>query len=134
MNYKKSPNQEPNWTKVDDERVTRVGRLIRRIHLDELPQLINVLKGEMSFVGPRPETPQFVETLSGQIPFYNLRHKVNPGITGWAQISYPYGSSLKDAVAKLEYDLYYMKQYSVLFDIVIMMQTAQAIILGKGVR
>lgn len=134
MYYKKSPSQEPNWTQADDERVTRVGRLIRRVHLDELPQLINVLRGEMSFVGPRPETPQFVEKLSSQIPFYNLRHKVKPGITGWAQISYPYGSSLKDAVAKLEYDLYYMKQYSVLFDIVVMMQTAQAIILGKGMH
>ncbi|HED17067.1 MAG TPA: TIGR03013 family PEP-CTERM/XrtA system glycosyltransferase [Gammaproteobacteria bacterium] len=134
MYYKKTDSQEPNWTQVDDERVTRVGRLIRRIHLDELPQLINVLRGEMSFVGPRPETPQFVEKLSSQIPFYNLRHKVNPGITGWAQISYPYGSSLKDAVAKLEYDLYYMKQYSMLFDFMIMMQTAQAIILGKGMR
>ncbi len=134
MYYNKASSEEPNWTQVDDERVTRLGKLIRRVHLDELPQLINVLSGEMSFVGPRPETPQFVEKLSSEIPFYNLRHKVNPGITGWAQISYPYGSSLKDAIAKLEYDLYYMKKYSVSFDVVIMMQTAQAILMGKGMH
>jgi sugar transferase (PEP-CTERM system associated) len=122
------------WAQKNDDRVTRVGRIIRLTRIDELPQLINVLKGEMSFVGPRPERPQFVEQLSQSIPFYNLRHKVNPGITGWAQISYPYGSSHQDAIEKLQYDLYYIKHYSVIFDMMILFQTAQAVLWSKGAR
>ena len=101
---------------------------------DELPQVINVLKGEMSFVGPRPERPEFVEELLNEIPFYDLRHRVNPGITGWAQICYPYGASREDAKDKLEYDLYYIKNYSLFLDLMILIQTAQVILWGKGAR
>lgn len=122
------------WAQQDDPRVTRVGRFIRKFRIDELPQLINVLKGEMSFVGPRPERPEFVDELAKEIPFYNLRHKVSPGITGWAQICYPYGASHKDAVEKLQYDLYYIKNYSLPFDLMILFQTAYAVLWGKGAR
>lgn len=122
------------WAKVDDERITKNGKIIRLFRIDELPQLFNVLKGQMSFVGPRPERPQFVEELSQIIPFYNIRHNVKPGITGWAQISYPYGASEQDAIEKLQYDLYYIKRYSLLFDILILFQTAQAIIWSRGAR
>ncbi len=124
----------PQWAKKNDDRVTRNGRVIRLLRIDELPQLFNVLKGEMSFVGPRPERPQFVEQLSRIIPYYNLRHKVNPGITGWAQISYSYGSTDKDAIEKLQYDLYYIKNYGLLFDLVIILQTAHTVLWGKGAR
>jgi sugar transferase (PEP-CTERM system associated) len=124
----------PQWAKKNDDRITKNGKVIRLLRIDELPQLLNVLKGEMSFVGPRPERPQFVSQLSAIIPFYNLRHKVNPGITGWAQISYAYGSSDKDAIEKLQYDLYYIKNYSLLFDIVILFQTAHTVLWGKGAR
>ncbi len=126
--------QGAQWAQRKDARVTRVGRIIRKYRIDELPQLLNVLKGEMSFVGPRPERPEFVEELASEIPFYNLRHKVSPGITGWAQISYPYGSSVEDAVEKLQYDLYYIKNYSILFDLMILFQTAHAVLWGQGAR
>ena len=122
------------WAASEDRRVTRVGTLIRNLRIDELPQLINVVKGEMSFVGPRPERPKFVAELARRIPYYNLRHRVNPGITGWAQICYPYGASEHDAKEKLQYDLYYIKNYSLFLDIMILIQTAQAILWGKGAR
>ena len=124
----------PVWAAQGDSRTTRVGRIIRRFRIDELPQLLNVLKGDMSFVGPRPERPEFVADLARAIPYYELRHHVKPGITGWAQISYPYGASIKDAREKLQYDLYYLKNYSIFLDINILLQTAQVILLGKGVR
>lgn len=122
------------WASEGDDRVTKNGRVIRSLRIDELPQLYNVLKGEMSFVGPRPERPQFVEQLSQVIPFYNLRHSVKPGITGWAQISYPYCASEQDAIEKLQYDLYYIKRYNLMFDALILFQTAQAILWEKGGR
>lgn len=122
----------PQWAQNADPRITRIGRAIRLLHIDELPQLINVLKGEMSFIGPRPERPVFNETLEQEIPLYNLRHLVRPGITGWAQVMYPYGASVEDAREKLEYDLYYIKNYSVLLDIGIVFKTLRVVLLGKG--
>ena len=122
------------WASTKDDRVTRVGKFIRRTRIDELPQLLNVLKGDMSFVGPRPERPEFVEHLSKTIPYYAMRHRINPGITGWAQINYPYGCSDNDAKEKLQYDLYYMKNYSLLLDIIIMLETAQVVLWAKGSR
>ena len=119
---------------ANDDRVTRVGKFIRKTRIDELPQLFNVLKGEMSFVGPRPERPQFVEEFSERIPFYAERHRVKPGITGWAQICYPYGASEKDTIEKLQYDLYYVKNYSLFLDLTILFQTAEVILWGKGAR
>ncbi len=126
--------ESPRWASQDDDRVTRVGAMIRQLRIDELPQLINVLKGEMSFVGPRPERPEFVEELKRQIPYYDLRHRVNPGITGWAQIGYPYGASVKDAKEKLQYDLYYIKNYSLFLDLMILIQTTQVVLWGRGAR
>lgn len=126
--------ESPQWAGQDDDRVTRVGAVIRKFRLDELPQLLNVFKGEMSFVGPRPERPEFVEELRRQIPFYDLRHRVNPGITGWAQIGYPYGASVKDAKEKLQYDLYYIKNYSLFLDLMILIQTTQVMLWGRGAR
>ena len=122
------------WAVKNDSRVTRVGAFMRKTRIDELPQLFNVLKGDMSFVGPRPERPIFVEQLSEKIPFYSERHRVKPGITGWAQISYPYGASEEDAVQKLQYDLYYVKNYSVFLDLLILLQTAEVVIWGRGAR
>jgi exopolysaccharide biosynthesis polyprenyl glycosylphosphotransferase len=122
----------PQWAQKTDPRVTRVGRLLRLLRIDELPQLFNVLKGEMSFIGPRPERPVFNETLEKEIPLYNLRHLVRPGITGWAQVMYPYGASIEDAREKLQYDLYYIKNYSVLLDIGIVFKTLRVVLLGKG--
>jgi len=122
------------WARSDDARVTRVGEFIRRTRIDEMPQLLNVLKGEMSFVGPRPERPEFVSMLAEQIPFYALRHRVNPGITGWAQICYPYGASVHDAREKLQFELYYIKNYSLFLDIAILIQTVQVILWGQGAR
>jgi len=122
------------WAKKNDDRVTRVGRFIRKTRLDELPQIFNVLKGNMSFVGPRPERPEFVTKLSEQIPCFSERHRVKPGITGWAQICYPYGASEKDSLEKLQFDLYYIKNYSLFLDFVIILQTAHSIIAGKGGR
>jgi len=124
----------PTWATPNDSRITRVGRFIRSARFDELPQLINVLKGEMSFVGPRPERPKFVETLADRIPYYTMRHRVTPGITGWAQIRYPYGASEGDAREKLEYDLYYMKNYSSFLDLIILFQTVQVVLWGHGAR
>jgi sugar transferase (PEP-CTERM system associated) len=122
------------WAQKNDNRVTRVGQFIRNTRIDELPQIFNVLKGEMSFVGPRPERPQFVEQLAQQIPFYRERHRVKPGITGWAQLCYPYGASMQDAEEKLKYDLYYIKNHSLLFDLYILVRTVEVILLGNGVR
>jgi len=122
------------WADKHDSRITRLGAFIRKTRIDELPQIFNVLKGDMSFVGPRPERPEFVVKLSEKIPYYSERHRVKPGITGWAQICYPYGSSDKDAVEKLQYDLYYVKNYSLFMDFLIMLQTAEVIIFGKGAR
>ncbi|MFT3929912.1 MAG: TIGR03013 family PEP-CTERM/XrtA system glycosyltransferase [Spongiibacteraceae bacterium] len=122
------------WAKKNDSRVTRVGSFIRNTRIDELPQIFNVLKGEMSFVGPRPERPQFVEELAQQIPYYRERHRVKPGITGWAQLCYPYGASVQDAEQKLTYDLYYIKNHSLIFDLYILVRTVEVILLGSGVR
>lgn len=122
------------WAQTNDSRITRVGSFIRKTRIDELPQLFNVLMGHMSFVGPRPERPQFVWKLSQSIPFYSIRHRVNPGITGWAQICYPYGASEDDAREKLQYDLYYIKNYSLFLDCMVLLQTAHVILWGKGAR
>ena len=122
------------WAQKNDARVTRVGAFIRNTRLDELPQLYNVLKGDMSFVGPRPERPQFVEELKEQIPFYDARHRVKPGLMGWAQLKYPYGASVEDARSKLKYDLYYVKNHSFFIDILIVIQTVEVVLLGKGVH
>ncbi len=122
------------WAQKNDSRITKVGVFIRRTRLDELPQLWNVLVGDMSFVGPRPERPEFVCDLQKNIPYYQERLRVKPGMTGWAQICYPYGASEKDAFAKLEFDLYYVKNYSVFLDLTILLRTAEVVLLGKGVR
>ena len=120
------------WAQANDSRITRVGAVLRDSRIDELPQLFNVLRGDMSFVGPRPERPQFVAELSKKIPFYSMRHMTNPGITGWAQICYPYGASEQDAREKLQYDLYYIKNYSFFFDILILLQTVHTVLWGRG--
>ena len=122
------------WAQRRDPRVTRVGALIRRMRIDELPQIINVFRGDMSLVGPRPERPQFVDGFVKDIPYYVLRHCVKPGITGWAQLCYPYGSSRNDALEKLQYDLYYIKNKCLLFDLTILLQTVEVVFLGKGAR
>ena len=122
------------WASTNDNRITRVGAFIRNTRLDELPQIYNVIKGEMSFVGPRPERPEFVTELIEEIPFYDTRHYVKPGLMGWAQLKYPYGASVEDARGKLEYDLYYSKNHNLLMDILIMIQTVEVVLLGKGVR
>lgn len=122
------------WAKQDDPRVTRIGAVIRKTRIDELPQLFNVLKGDMSFVGPRPERPVFVNELSEQINFYAERHRVKPGITGWAQLCYPYGASVDDSREKLQYDLYYLKNQSILLDLIILLQTVKVVLVGEGAR
>jgi exopolysaccharide biosynthesis polyprenyl glycosylphosphotransferase len=123
----------PVWASASgDSRVTRVGKYLRRTRLDEVPQLYNVLKGEMSFVGPRPERPHFVSQLSEIIPFYHLRHTVRPGLTGWAQINYRYGSSVEDAVEKLQYDLFYIKNMSMLLDGIVIFDTMKTVLVRKG--
>ena len=122
------------WAQKDDPRVTRLGKLIRTLRIDELPQAWNVLTGRMSFVGPRPEVPRFVDDLEDKLPFYAERHMVKPGITGWAQINYPYGASVEDARAKLEYDLYYAKNYTPFLDLLILLQTLRVIIWPEGAR
>jgi sugar transferase (PEP-CTERM system associated) len=127
-------NGTPQWAKQNDDRITAVGRLIRKLRIDELPQIFNVLKGDMSFVGPRPERPFFVRDLAKQVPYYLSRHTVKPGITGWAQIRYRYGASIEDAVRKLQYDLYYAKNHSLFLDVVILMQTVQVVLFGNGAR
>ena len=125
---------QPVWATKADQRVTRLGRFLRQTRLDELPQLFNVLLGDMSLVGPRPERPAFVNALEQEIPFYALRHQVKPGITGWAQICFPYGASSEDARQKLQYDLYYLKNYSLFLDLSILCLTLQVVLWGKGAR
>jgi sugar transferase (PEP-CTERM system associated) len=122
------------WAAAKDSRVTRVGAVIRKLRLDELPQVFNVLRGEMSLVGPRPERPEFVARLAQVIPYYHERHCVKPGITGWAQLCYPYGSSDEDAMEKLQFDLYYVKHRSLVFDLMVVIQTAEVVLWGKGAR
>lgn len=122
------------WAQKNDTRVTRVGRVIRKCRIDELPQIFNVLRGEMSFVGPRPERPEFVKGFNERIPYYCERHRVKPGITGWAQLCYPYGADESDTIQKLQYDLYYVKNYSLFLDFSIMINTVEVILWGKGAR
>jgi sugar transferase (PEP-CTERM system associated) len=124
----------PQWAKSNDDRITRVGRFIRLTRIDELPQLVNVLKGDMSVVGPRPERPYFVKMLTEEIPLYNARHSVKPGLTGWAQVRYPYGSSIGDAKEKLQYDLYYVKNHSIFLDLLILLETVQVVLWARGAR
>ncbi len=124
----------PTWAEEDDPRITRIGKLIRRFRIDELPQLFNVLRGHMSFVGPRPERGHFVRDLEQQIPYYGLRMTVRPGITGWAQVQYPYGASVEDAREKLKYDLYYIKNGDALFDLWIVLKTIRVVVLRRGAR
>ncbi len=122
------------WATRNDARVTRVGAIMRTTRIDELPQILNVLLGDMSFVGPRPERPHFVDELSQRIPYYKERHAVKPGVTGWAQVSYPYGASLEDSVQKHEYDLFYIKNHTIFLDLLILCQTAEVVFFGKGAR
>jgi sugar transferase (PEP-CTERM system associated) len=124
----------PTWAGDDDPRITPVGRMLRQMRLDEIPQLWNVVKGDMSFVGPRPERPEFVEWLTREIPYYHLRHIIRPGITGWAQICYEYGASVEQAKEKLKYDLYYIKHLSVAFDLYIVFQTIKIVLFGRGAK
>jgi exopolysaccharide biosynthesis polyprenyl glycosylphosphotransferase len=124
----------PVWAKDKDDRVTRVGRFIRLTRLDELPQIWSVLRGDMSLIGPRPERPYFVDQLAAVIPFYMERHTVKPGVTGWAQVKYRYGSSIEDAMEKLRYDLYYIKHLSIGFDLTIAIDTVKVILSGKGAK
>jgi sugar transferase (PEP-CTERM system associated) len=122
------------WASKHDDRVTRVGRIARKLRFDELPQLWNVLKGEMSIVGPRPERPQFVADLEPKIRYYNLRHCLKPGLAGWAQLSYPYGASEEDAAEKLKYDLFYVKNHNLMLDLLILVQTVEVVLFGRGAR
>jgi exopolysaccharide biosynthesis polyprenyl glycosylphosphotransferase len=124
----------PQWASLHDPRVTRVGRFLRRLRIDELPQIRNVLRGEMSMVGPRPERPFFVECLERELPLYAERHSVKPGITGWAQINYPYGASVEDARRKLSFDLYYVRNASLLLDLLIVLATPKAVFIDRGGR
>jgi len=124
----------PRWAAAQDARITPVGRFLRRSRIDELPQLLNVLKGEMSFVGPRPERPPFVSMLTSQVAFYAVRHSVKPGITGWAQVRYSYGANVEQSVKNLEYDLYYVKNNTLFLDVVILFQTIRVVLLGEGAR
>ncbi len=124
----------PQWAQKNDSRVTHVGKFMRRSRIDELPQIFNVLRGDMSFIGPRPERPEFVEQLAEKIPYYAERHRVKPGITGWAQVRYSYGASDEDAREKLQFDLYYVKNYSLFLDCLILFQTAEVVIFGQGAR
>jgi sugar transferase (PEP-CTERM system associated) len=124
----------PIWAVANDDRTTRVGKVIRKIRVDEIPQFWNIIKGEMSFVGPRPERPHFVEQLAKEIPFYEHRHLTAPGLTGWAQIKYPYGASVEDARQKLQYDLYYIKNQSLALDLVIVFETVKTVLFGRGAR
>jgi lipopolysaccharide/colanic/teichoic acid biosynthesis glycosyltransferase len=124
----------PQWAQAGDARVTWVGSVIRKLRIDELPQIFNVFRGDMSFVGPRPERSFFVDQLLEQVPYYAARHSIKPGITGWAQVRYPYGASLEDAIEKLQYDLYYVKNHTFFLDLLILSQTAQVVLFGKGAR
>jgi sugar transferase (PEP-CTERM system associated) len=122
----------PRWSTAGDDRITRTGRILRRFRIDELPQMLNIIKGDMSVVGPRPERPEFVEELSRQVPLYYYRHGVRPGLTGWAQLNFPYGASVADAREKLQYDLYYIKNASLILDLLILLQTAEVVVWGRG--
>jgi sugar transferase (PEP-CTERM system associated) len=125
---------KPRWASASDDRITRVGRFIRKVRIDELPQLFSVLGGSMSMVGPRPERPFFVDKLTQEIPYYAVRHSVKPGVTGWAQVRYQYGASVEDSAEKLQYDLYYVKNHSLLLDIVIMFETIGVVVMRKGAQ
>jgi len=124
----------PRWATANDDRVTRVGQVMRRLRIDELPQLFNVLRGDMSLVGPRPERPFFVEQLTQDIPFYALRHSVKPGVTGWAQVRYPYGATVEDSQEKLQFDLYYVKNHTLFLDLVVLFETVGVVLTGRGAR
>ena len=124
----------PTWAQDDDPRITQVGKFLRKTRIDEIPQLWNVLKGDMSLVGPRPERPEFIAELSQKIPYYHLRHSVRPGITGWAQVLYKYGNSVEDSKEKLRYDLYYIKNMSLGLDLLVMFSTIKIILLGRGAK
>ena len=124
----------PVWAQSNDGRVTRVGRFVRKWRIDEFPQLFNVIKGEMSFVGPRPERQFFVIELEEAIPYYGERFSVKPGVTGWAQVSYPYGASVEDAKEKLNYDLFYIKNMSIFMDLMVIMRTVKTVLFGEGAR
>jgi exopolysaccharide biosynthesis polyprenyl glycosylphosphotransferase len=124
----------PQWASENDNRITRVGRWLRKYRIDELPQFINVLRGEMSIVGPRPERPEFVSLLEEKIPFYGLRHSVRPGITGWAQVKYQYGSSIEETETKLEHDLFYIKHLSIMLDLAVLFETAKVMLSGRGAK
>jgi sugar transferase (PEP-CTERM system associated) len=125
---------KPRWAAAQDDRITRVGRVIRKYRIDEFPQLLNVIKGDMSLVGPRPERPYFVEQLTRDIPYYAVRHSIKPGITGWAQVRYQYGATLEDSVEKLQYDLYYVKNHTLFLDMVILFETVGVVVSGQGAR
>lgn len=132
--YNNAEEAGPQWAKDGDHRVTRVGRLIRMFRVDELPQIINVLRGEMSLVGPRPERPEFVSMLEEQIPYYGLRHSVRPGITGWAQVKYQYGASVEDTKTKLEHDFFYIKHLSIMLDLAVLFETTKVMLSGRGAK
>jgi sugar transferase (PEP-CTERM system associated) len=123
---------KPRWATNNDDRATRVGRVIRKLRIDELPQLLNVLRGDMSLVGPRPERPYFVDQLAREIPYYAVRHSVKPGVTGWAQVRYRYSASLEDSIEKLQYDLYYVKNHTLFLDVVILFETVGVVLTGEG--
>jgi sugar transferase (PEP-CTERM system associated) len=134
MRHDAEPDGTPHWARANDDRTTAIGRFIRKWRIDELPQIYNVLRGEMSLVGPRPERSAFVEQLGKQIPYYALRHSAKPGITGWAQVRYPYGASVDDAVEKLQYELYYVKNQCLFLDLMILFATIEVVIWGRGAR
>jgi len=124
----------PVWASKHDDRTTRIGRIIRKIRVDEIPQFWNILRGEMYFVGPRPERPHFVAQLAEEIPYYEQRHLIPPGLTGWAQIKYPYGASIEDARQKLQYDLFYVKNQSLMLDAIVLFETVKIILFGRGAQ
>ena len=124
----------PQWSKINDKRITKLGKILRKYRLDELPQLISVIKGDMSLIGPRPERPQIDIELKEQIIYYELRNFIKPGISGWAQVNYPYGASIKDAKNKLNYDLFYIRNYSIILDIIILFKTLKIVFNGKGYK
>jgi len=134
MNADAEADGKPVWAASNDERTTFVGKVIRKIRVDEIPQFWNIIKGEMSFVGPRPERPHFVRQLAQEIQYYEHRHLVAPGLTGWAQVKYPYGASVDDAIQKLQYDLFYIKNQSLTLDIVIVFDTIKTVLFGAGAR
>jgi sugar transferase (PEP-CTERM system associated) len=132
--YNDAEKEGPQWAATQDSRITRVGRWIRKYRIDELPQVINVLRGEMSIVGPRPERPHFVSMLEEEIPLYTLRHSVRPGITGWAQVRYQYGASVEETKTKLEYDLFYIKHLSIMLDLAVLFETLKVMLSGRGAK